>query len=213
MGRPFEDLSGNRYGDVTVIQVCPDSGGAGNHKRWRCRCERCGTIFTAESGHLKSNQTTKCRACSNKEAATKHGHTKERLWGIWVGMRRRCYNKNDKSYPCYGGRGIDICDEWGANRPTDVEGYEAFRMWSINNGYSDELTIDRIDNDKGYSPDNCRWATRQEQNNNTSQNLLITIDGVEHTSAEWSRISGINASIIRRRFHSGERGVGLLSPP
>lgn len=210
MGRKFEDLTGNTYGDVTVIGVVSTSGGAGQHKKWICRCNICNRTFTAESGHLKKFETTKCRSCSNKASSIKHGCCYDRLYGIWRGMIRRCYNDSDKSFPYYGGRGIKVCDEWGGNDYKDIGGYFVFKEWSINHGYSDDLSIDRIDNNNGYYPENCRWVSKLEQNNNTRQNVMININGEIHSAAEWSRISGIKASTIRKRWHNGCRGAGLI---
>ena len=119
-----------------------------------------------------------------------------RLYSIYRGMKDRCYNQNIPEYHNYGGRGITICDEW-LNDPS------AFFKWSLENGYSDDLTIDRKDNDKGYSPDNCQWSTFVEQQNNKSNNTLLTKDEETHTIAEWSRILNISASTISTRLSKG----------
>lgn len=117
----------------------------------------------------------------------------ERLYRIWMAMRARCMCKNLKTYKRYGGRGIKICDEWND--------YLVFKEWALSNGYSDHLSIDRINNDGNYEPSNCRWATNKEQANNKRNNHIITINGESHTFAEWSKISGINYSTIRSRIN------------
>lgn len=111
-------------------------------------------------------------------------------------MRYRCYNINDKEYSWYGGRGITICDEW-------LNDFMSFYDWSMNNGYQDNLTIDRIDNNKGYSPINCRWTTRKEQARNTRRNRLITIDGETKCLAEWCEVFNLNYHTVKRRLYRG----------
>lgn len=122
----------------------------------------------------------------NTDAATK------RLFGIWVGMIRRCENPKHKDYHHYGERGISVCDEWHF--------FENFKEWSINNGYGENLSIDRIDVNLGYSPSNCRWATRKMQGNNKRNNRLLTFNGETHTATEWSKITGIRYETILHRI-------------
>lgn len=147
-------------------------------------------------GNLTSGHTTSC-GCLHKEATSrakkKHGMTKSRLYNIWSMMRRRCNDTKSISFPKYGERGITVCDEWQGS-------FEEFRDWAIGNGYADGLTIDRIDNDKGYSPDNCRWTTPKLQANNTRQNRVLNLNGVSHTLQEWSDITGINRKTISDRI-------------
>lgn len=116
-----------------------------------------------------------------------------RLYSIWKAMKVRCYNLNFKAYPRYGGRGITVCEEW-------LHDFPAFRAWAMVNGYRDDLTIDRIDNKKGYSPDNCRWATYKQQANNTRRNILITIDGETASVAEICQMRGINQHLVYDRI-------------
>lgn len=211
MGRKYNDLAGHSFGDVVVLGIDESSGGAGKHKRWVCECTLCGKKFTAESSHLKNGEITKCRVCANRSSATTHGSSKERLYRIWVGMKQRCYHKNNPNWAQWGGRGISICDDWGAGT-LDINGYLSFREWSLANGYDDSKSIDRINNDLDYNPTNCRWADRQTQNSNTRQNVQITIDGVTHTAAEWSRITGLKPDTIRQRFHHGKTGAAIIAP-
>lgn len=119
-----------------------------------------------------------------------------RLYNIWFDMKRRCYQKQNKRWSRYGGRGIKVCKEW-------LDSFQAFFDWAIANGYEDSLTIDRIDHDKDYSPSNCRWSGYYEQANNRSNNHIITYHGESKTMMEWSRILGMNYSTLRQRIRSG----------
>lgn len=133
--------------------------------RYNCTCE-CGQEKTVQAKHLKSGAIDNCgclkagRCIETRKAhGNVHGGNGTRLYNIWCGMKSRCYNQNRDRYHDYGGRGITVCDEW-------LHDFAAFRDWSMANGYTDTLTIDRIDNDKGYSPDNCCWKTLEQQNQN-----------------------------------------------
>lgn len=131
---------------------------------------------------------------------------RERILGIFNGMKQRCYNKNSTKYHRYGGRGITICDEWLKNPQSFVD-------WSMDNGYADNLTIDRINNDGNYEPSNCRWATKKEQANNTSTNHRITYNGETHTLKEWSEKLGISYQTLMIRLCHGWSEEKTLSEP
>ena len=129
-----------------------------------------------------------------------------RLYETWVEMRRRCNNPNRPRYEDYGGRGIRVCAEW--------ESFSAFADWAMKSGYTDELTIDRIDNDKGYAPDNCRFATYAEQNRNKRTNRKLTYDGQTKTVTEWSVEKGLNPNAVRERIDKlGWTAERALSTP
>ena len=124
----------------------------------------------------------------------KHCKAHTKLYKRWTSMKNRCYNKKDPRYNDWGGRGIVVCNEW-------KDDFEAFYNWSINNGYQDDLSIDRIDNNKGYSPDNCQWVDRKIQNRNTRRNHYITINGETHCISEWCDILGLKYTKIIQRIN------------
>lgn len=152
---------GKRYGRLTVLaRAGSDSKG---NSMWLCQCS-CGNKKEIVGYSLKRIQSCGCLQSesvseNNRKLKTTHGQKNTRLYNIWRGMKMRCLNENSKFYKYYGGRGITICGEW-------IDSFENFRDWALANGYSDELSIDRIDNNGNYEPDNCQWTTQSEQNAN-----------------------------------------------
>ena len=126
----------------------------------------------------------------------KPGYSFTRLYGIWVGIKTRCYNPNDKKYAVYGDKGIKMSEEWKND-------FTTFAKWSIENGYSETLTIDRIDATGGYNPGNCRWVDMQTQQNNRTNNHRLEYHGESHTIMEWSRITGLKDTTIHQRLKYG----------
>ena len=137
---------------------------------------------------------------------TKHGGKGTRLYKIWKHMKKRRNNPNDIGYHKYGGRGIKVCPEWNSN-------FVPFRDWALANGYSDELTIDRIDNDKGYSPENCRWTTPKAQANNRRSSRYIEFNGERRTISEWADVTGIPQNVINGRIYHGWSIERALTQP
>lgn len=193
----IEDLSGRRFGRLVAIEV--DSRNWQGKTMWRCRCD-CGNETVVKSDSLKSGHTRSC-GCLYTENIGKtnltHGHTGERIHNIWKCMRSRCSNQNNDSYENYGGRGVSVCDEWKND-------FQSFYDWSMHNGYADNLSIDRINNDGDYSPENCRWTTALTQANNTRRNRYITYNNITHTCSEWARILGLRKDVLRHRLDNGD---------
>ena len=196
-----------KFGRLTVI------GFAGIHitpcgtkrRMWKCRCE-CGNETTVTENNLKNGSTKSCGCWKYekiKEHNTKHGGTNDRLYGIWKSMKRRCNSPKDSHYKSYGGRGIKVCDKWND--------YENFKKWAYANGYNEdaeygECTLDRINNDGDYEPNNCRWVNRIVQANNTSKNHLVSLNGTQMTIAEFARVMNIPKNHARYYIDKYERG-------
>jgi hypothetical protein len=206
----LDDLTGRKFGRLTVLKR---SENIRDKTAWLCVCE-CGNAKVITADNLKRGVTRSCgcyrdyiRIENGRRNGTHHGFG-TRIYRIYRGMWQRCYDKNVSQYSRYGGKGIKICDEWlGEN------GFVAFRNWSEKNGYQDNLSIDRINNNGDYSPTNCRWATDKEQMNNRNCNVFLCMNGEKHTMAEWSDITGISRATIKSRHRAGWNDVDILTKP
>ena len=193
-----KDIAGMKFGRLTAIKKVGTKGnGKGSKSIWLCRCD-CGNEKEILRNSLVSGTTKSCGCLEKEVKATmhlKHGMEKSRIWNIWTGMRDRCSRPNNKNYQRYGGRGIRVCPEWDSD-------FQNFYDWSMENGYSDDLTIDRIDNDGNYEPSNCRWVTRKEQTRNRSITKTIPlariaeIDGITYQAA-YDKYVRCNVSNLR----------------
>lgn len=191
------DRTGQRFGRLTVIK----EAGRDKHRNviWKCRCD-CGNESYVTTADLKK---TKSCGCWNIDAIiqrnTRHGASKRgsitKLYKVWAAVKQRCTNPKNKAYKNYGGRGIKLCDEW-------LE-YEPFEKWAFENGYAEGLQLDRIDNNGGYSPDNCRFVSTVENSHNKRNNVWITIDGKTALAVDWAKEVGVDVEVIRKRLRKG----------
>lgn len=203
-----KDLTGKTFGYLTVLEETDMR--KGRQVVWRCRC-KCGKETLVAGSHLTSGHTRSCGCYASEQHAkrgkllvengvlshTTHGGTHERLYTIWSGMNDRCNNSGAYAYRFYGGRGIKICDEWKC--------YENFRNWAIQNGYDEKAqkgkcTIDRIDSDGDYCPENCRWADIKTQCNNRRSNLVFEYNGQKKNVMQWSEEYNLPYGTLRARL-------------
>lgn len=189
-------LKGQRFGRLIAIK---DTGERKrNNVIWLCKCD-CGNTVKVEAVSLKRGNTNSC-GCLQKETAKimmfKHGDCKERLYKIYNSMKGRCYNYKNDNYRLYGYRGIKVCDLW-------VNNYLSFKKWALLNGYNDSLTIDRINTNGDYCPENCRWVNMEVQANNRRGNHFITFQNKTKTVAEWAKELGIKYNCLSTRLSRG----------
>lgn len=206
------DLKDKTFGRWTVSSYSH----TGKHGRvWNCMCE-CGTKGQVTTGSLNSGNSKSC-GCYGRDAIAQRNKdnrvyrtTKE--WDLKERLRlmiQRCHKEYSDCYHNYGGRGIKVCDEW---RDKD-NGFNSFYKWSLENGYKKELTIDRINNDDDYTPENCRWVTTKKQANNRRSNVYVEVDGETHTIAEWAKIKGLERKTLEWRVRKGWEKEKLFIPP
>lgn len=189
-------LIGQRFERLIVIEYAGRD--KGYHSKWLCKCD-CGNRVIVAGYNLKSGAIQSCGCLRSEQVARlnyTHGDSKTRLYSIFTNMISRTENPNATAFNIYGGRGITICQEWRHN-------FSAFKKWALSHGYGNNLSIDRIDNNKGYSPENCRWVTNSTQFNNRRSNCKITFDGETKTRAEWAKIKGINYHTLCTRLRDG----------
>lgn len=188
----FKDITGKKFNRLTAIRP---NGKQGRNTKWLCLCD-CGNYVTT---NISSLTRGKCRSCgclrreTTAENFRKHGKSKSKIYAVYCTMIQRCESKKNKSYSNYGGRGITVCEEWRNS-------FTVFYEWAMANGYSDGLTIDRIDTNGNYEPNNCRWVNAIEQANNKRNNELLEYNGEIHTIAEWARLKNMSYSTLYERI-------------
>lgn len=202
------NLVNKRYNKLVVLKQS-------NYRKYNqlsldCICD-CGNTVIATTNELNFKRVQSCGCLLkelNKNNNTTRKYKNKRLYTIYFNMKNRCLNPNNTHYKYYGGKGITICDEWlGKNGSTN------FCDWAFKNGYMDDLTIERIDNSKGYSPNNCRWAKTIEQYYNKTNNNKITICGVTRTLSQWCNIFNVKYSTVSDRYYSGWNIEKALTTP
>ncbi len=193
------DIKGNRYNKLVALEF---SHSHQKNAYWKFQCD-CGQVTTLAAHSVKRGDSKSC-GCHRREVsrqkATIHGHAanggQTRLYRIWAAMNRRCDLETHGAYDRYGGRGIHVCAEW-------ANSFQAFEQWAMSSGYSDELSIDRRDNDGGYEPGNCRWVTEKVQANNRSSNRTVIYEGVEMTLASFAELIGLDPNTVAYRLNNG----------
>lgn len=212
----MEDLTNKRFNKLTVVKFSRTKNRKDGRKRhfWICKCD-CGNLTEVDADHLKSGHTTSC-GCRLKEINQdiaklnyKNGLAGTKLSFVYNNMHNRCNRKKDIAYKHYGGRGIKVCKEWDRK---NKDGFTNFCKWALASGYKEntlpngrnELTLDRIDNDKMYCPNNCRWVTQIEQSNNKSNTLRLKINGEIDTVTNWTRRLNIHYWNLAHYAHGGK---------
>ena len=189
-----KDLTGMKFGNLTAIK---NLGRKTGNILWLCHCD-CGKDIKCYQYNLERGTSTSCgclRSFYAKQTRCCHGESTGTLYKKWGSIKTRCYNKKIPCYKNYGGRGIKICDDWLK--------FWNFREWAYKNGYSDGLTLERIDVNGNYEPDNCKWISMAEQQSNKRTSVFITYNGVKKTLSQWSKELGLSKEAIRYRYNVG----------
>lgn len=190
------NLTGQKFGKLLVIKQTENQG---NKICWLCLCD-CGNYHTVTTSNLRCGRIKTC-GCGHLEVLLKrnitHNQRHTKIYEVWKTMKQRCNNPNSQSYKNYGGRGIKVCDDWNNS-------FESFFNWSMQNGYSPELSIDRIDNNGNYCPENCRWTTRYIQSRNRRTNHYITFNNETKIIVDWAKYFNIAPGRISSRISKGQ---------
>ena len=207
MAKKLEIKQGDKFGKWTIIEeIAPKISSNKPRRMFRCQCE-CGNVGEVQLSCLRNGHSTSC-GCEQKKKASisnyKHGLSdKHPLYCVWKNMKKRCNNPNASEYENYGRRGISVCKEWSEN-------FKNFYDWAINNNWSKELTIDRIDVNGNYCPENCRWANIKTQMNNMTKNHYVEYNGNTYTLSTLSEYLNIPYNIVRYRLSNRKWTVKQL---
>ena len=204
---------GRKFGSLTVVETVLGKKGNGTCWFWKMKCD-CGNETIVLPNKVIKGYTNSC-GCKKKDRCriltekyrVRHGDNGTRLYHIWHGMRQRCINKNNKDYKNYGFRGIKVCDQW-------LNSYVDFKTWALSNGYEETLTLDRIDVNGDYCPENCRWVTVKEQCRNKRETVYLEFDGERKPLIQWADEIGIDyQTLYGRVFHKGWNVEKALTTP
>lgn len=203
----YKDITGQTFERLTVMYRSEDHvSKSGKHEVvYHCKCS-CGKECDVLKSALTKGFTKSCgclRSEITRKRMTKRDNVSRRLRIVYLDMIARCYDTNNKRYDRYGGRGISVCNSW-----RNADGLESFIMWARNSGYKPGLTIDRVDNDGNYCPENCRWVTAKDQSNNRSTNTFVTVDGVTKTVAQWIEHLGLESK--RLYYYDRQKQVDFI---
>lgn len=177
-----DNLIGRKFNHLLVTERVENS--KTGQSRWRCLCD-CGKMTIVSGGNLKFGGVKSCGCIKHIPHNKTHSMSKSRIYSIWSAMKDRCYYQHAKSYNDYGKRGIKVCEEW-------KKSFETFYAWAKENGYEETLTIDRIDVNGDYCPENCRWVTKSEQSNNRRSCIVIEYNGKSQNLMQWCKELGLN---------------------
>lgn len=189
----FIDITGKRFNSLVVIKRLENA--KGGVVRWECLCD-CGNITAVRGSNLKNGAVKSC-GCRREDAGklnSTHGMSKSKLYRKWAGMKQRCYNNSIASFKDYGGRGIKVCNEW-------KDSFETFRDWALSHGYSDDLTIERIDTEKDYCPNNCMWIPFNKQQGNRRICYSFVHNGESKNLADWCRDLNLDYYMVHNRIY------------
>lgn len=186
-----KDLTGKKFNDVFVIGLDHRNERGGGI--WLCKC-KCGKELLVPTFKLSSNLIRSCGCRGHSFGHVIHGMSNTKIYTKWKAMLQRCYNENDPRYKDYGGRGIIVCESWHV--------FDNF-YYDMKDGYSDDLQLDRVENDGGYEKSNCKWSTHLEQQQNKQNTVFLTLNGIQASSSKWSEISGTKRTTINSRYYNG----------
>lgn len=205
------DLTGQRFERLLVIER---AGSRKGQTMWRCRCD-CGNERVIQSSSLTGGRSRSC-GCLHWELSAQilqsnnffrdGAYRDKRLFGIWSAMKQRCLNPNNPEYAIYGGRGIEICREW-------LDDFLVFQKWAFENDYREDLTIDRIDNEQGYFPENCRWTDMRVQSNNQRRTTMLSFEGKTQALSYWADEVGLSRNTLKGRLRRGWSVERALTEP
>ena len=195
----IKDIAGQKFNMLTAVKIAQR-----NPLKWECKCD-CGNTAYVSSRNLIHGKQKSC-GCLSHRGNPKHNQCYTRVYRIYAKIKRRCFIVDDAAYSRYGGRGITMCDEW-------KDSFEVFSKWAYANGYKDNLSIDRIDNNGNYCPENCRWVDDYCQSNNRRNNLKYTFDGKTQTLSQWCREKNMSYKVVWYRLSKGWKFEDAITKP